>query len=248
MKRVLMMLMMLTTCLTIVEAQSAKEERAKLREERRQEQARLDSLFYLQSVKAIEEKSFVLEADRVIFKRGQTAYVSSNTNFVALDGDKATVQIAFNIPVSGPNGIGGITVDGTVSGYEQKTDKKVYIPLDRRVRMILDKYGGSLPRVSANEMNRLIKTVGLLFGWTWDCGFDARRLNPRRGRRFCDMLLSHTARRSFATNAYKAGVPLTSIQSITGHSSEAQLRRYLKLNAEEKAILALKDFKGVIEI
>ena len=114
-----MMLMMLTTCLTIVEAQSAKEERAKLREERRQEQARLDSLFYLQSVKAIEEKSFVLEADRVIFKRGQTAYVSSNTNFVALDGDKATVQIAFNIPVSGPNGIGGITVDGTVSGYEQ---------------------------------------------------------------------------------------------------------------------------------
>lgn len=119
-----MMLMMLTTCLTIVEAQSAKEERAKLREERRLEQARLDSLFYLQSVKAIEEKSFVLEADRVIFKRGQTAYVSSNTNFVALDGDKATVQIAFNIPVSGPNGIGGITVDGTVSGYEQKTDKK----------------------------------------------------------------------------------------------------------------------------
>ena len=131
---------------------------------------------------------------------------------------------------------------------QQKTDKKVYIPLDRRVRLILDKYGGSLPRVSANEMNRLIKTVGLLLGWTGDCGFDARRLNPRRGRRFCDMLLSHTARRSFATNAYKAGVPLASIQAITGHSSEAQLRRYLKLDAEEKAILALKAFKGVIEM
>ncbi len=58
------------------------------------------------------------------------------------------------------------------------------------------------------------------------------------------MLLSHTARRSFATNAYKAGVPLPSIQAITGHSSEAQLRRYLKLDAEEKAVIALKDFKG----
>ena len=39
-----------------------------------------------------------------------------------------------------------------------------------------------------------------------------------------------------------------SIQAITGHSSEAQLRRYLKLDAEEKAVIALKDFKGIIKI
>lgn len=131
---------------------------------------------------------------------------------------------------------------------QQKTGKKVYIPLDKRVGLIVDKYGGCLPHVSANGMNRLIKTVGLVLGWTWDCGLDPKRLNPRRGRRFCDMLLSHTARRSFATNAYKAGVPVSSIQAITGHSSEAQLRRYLKLGAEERAIIALRDFKGVIDI
>jgi integrase len=131
---------------------------------------------------------------------------------------------------------------------QQKTDKKVYIPVDRRVRLILDKYDGKLPHIHPNEMNKLIKTVGLMLGWTHDCGFDGKRLNPKRGRRFCDMLLSHTARRSFATNAYKAGVPLSSIQAITGHSSEAQLRRYLKLDAEEKAVIALKDFEGIIEM
>lgn len=131
---------------------------------------------------------------------------------------------------------------------QQKTDKKVYIPVDRRVRQILDKYDGRLPHVCPNEMNKLIKTIGLLLGWTHDCGFDGKRLNPKRGRRFCDMLLSHTARRSFATNAYKAGVPLSSIQAITGHSSEAQLRRYLKLDAEERAVIALKDFEGIIEM
>ena len=97
-------------------------------------------------------------------------------------------------------------------------------------------------------MNKLIKSVGLLPGWTWDCGLDEKRLNPKRGRRFCDMLLSHAARRSFAANAYKAGVPLSSIQAITGPSSEAQLRRYLKLDAEEKAVIALKDFEGIIEM
>ena len=131
---------------------------------------------------------------------------------------------------------------------QQKTEKKVYIPVDRRVRAILAKYDGKLPPVHSNEMNKLVKTIGLLLGWTHDCGFDEKRLNPKRGRRFCDMLLSHTARRSFATNAYKAGVPLPSIQAITGHSSEAQLRRYLKLDAEEKAVIALKDFKGIIKI
>ena len=131
---------------------------------------------------------------------------------------------------------------------QQKTEKKVYIPVDRRVKAILAKYDGKLPPVHPNEMNKLVKTIGLLLGWTHDGGFDEKRLNPKRGRRFCDMLLSHTARRSFATNAYKAGVPLPSIQAITGHSSEAQLRRYLKLDAEEKAVIALKDFKGIIEI
>ena len=161
-----------------------------------------------------------------------------------------------NIVVKNPSAfwLPEITITEEIGGTEfilitqQKTEKKVYIPVDRRVRAILAKYDGKLPPVHSNEMNKLVKTIGLLLGWTHDCGFDEKRLNPKRGRRFCDMLLSHTARRSFATNAYKAGVPLPSIQAITGHSSEAQLRRYLKLDAEEKAVIALKDFKGIIKI
>lgn len=69
---------------------------------------------------------------------------------------------------------------------QQKTEKKVYIPVDRRVRAILAKYDGKLPPVHPNEMNKLVKTIGLLLGWTHDCGFDEKRLNPKRGRRFCD--------------------------------------------------------------
>lgn len=124
MKKLFVMLIALAACAGNAQAQSAKEERAKIREQRRQEQAALDSLFYVQSKQALDARKYVLEADRVIFKRGTTAYVSSNTNFVAVDGDQATVQIAFNVPFSGPNGIGGITVDGTVSNYESETDKR----------------------------------------------------------------------------------------------------------------------------
>ena len=67
---------------------------------------------------------------------------------------------------------------------QQKTEKKVYIPVDRRVRAMLAKYDGKLPPVHPNEMNKLVKTIGLLLGWTHDCGFDEKRLNPKRGRSF----------------------------------------------------------------
>lgn len=91
------------------------------------------SLVRRSQTSSIENKAFTLEADRVIFKRGRNAFVSSNTNFVMVDGDKSSVQVAFNIPASGPNGLGGVTVDGNVSGYKIKTDKKGSIYLTMSV-------------------------------------------------------------------------------------------------------------------
>lgn len=83
-----------------------------------------ESAAYAEAVKALEEKQFVLEADQVIFKRGETAYVNTNTNFVLVNQNRGTVQVAFNTYFAGPNGIGGVTVDGTVSGVKMKTDKR----------------------------------------------------------------------------------------------------------------------------
>lgn len=117
---VLLMLFM-CVCMSQAQAQTQKES---TREQRKAEQELLDQQLYEQAKQAIDAKEFVLEADRVMFKYGTVASVSSNTNFVALHGDKAVVQIAFNIPISGPNGLGGITVEGNVSGYKQTIDKK----------------------------------------------------------------------------------------------------------------------------
>lgn len=76
------------------------------------------------AVQALNDREFVLEADRITFKYGRQAYVSPNTNFISMSGDEATIQLAFNSPYAGPNGIGGITVDGSVSNVKMKTDKK----------------------------------------------------------------------------------------------------------------------------
>lgn len=88
------------------------------------EVAFMDSLMHQSAAAAIEGRQFVLEADKVIFKRGETAYVNANTNFVLMNDDRGTVQVAFNTTFGGPNGIGGVTVDGNVSNVKTKTTKK----------------------------------------------------------------------------------------------------------------------------
>lgn len=88
------------------------------------EAARMDSVLFNVAAAAINGKQFVLEADKVIFKRGENAFVNANTNFVLVNDEKGTVQVAFNTPLGGPNGIGGITVDGTVSNFKIKTGKR----------------------------------------------------------------------------------------------------------------------------
>jgi len=96
------------------------------RKQMKAEQDARDRLAFEEARKAIEAKEFVLEADQVSFKSGSTAQVSSNTNFVV-------VQVAFDIPVSGPNGLGGVTVSGSTSDYRQSVDKKGNIRVSMNV-------------------------------------------------------------------------------------------------------------------
>ena len=51
------------------------------------------------------------------------------------------------------------------------------------------------------------------------------------------LISTHTARRSFATNAYKAGLPTVAIMKITGHTIERQFLKYIKVSKEESAVL-----------
>ena len=113
-----------------IQAQTVKEES---RKQKKAEQELLDQTLFDEAKQAIEMKNFILEADHVMFKYGTTAFVSPNTNFVAVKGNKAVVQVAFNIPISGPNGLGGITVNGNISGYKQTTDKKGNISVSMNV-------------------------------------------------------------------------------------------------------------------
>lgn len=83
-----------------------------------------DSILGQEAKSAIADSAFTLEAYQVVFKDGQSAEVTSNTNFVRVEGKKAIVQVAFNVPFIGQNGLGGVTVDGDISNWSDKTDKR----------------------------------------------------------------------------------------------------------------------------
>ncbi len=126
---------------------------------------------------------------------------------------------------------------------QEKTGNIVYIPLDYRVDTILNKYKGELPKVYDQKINDHIKEIGEILGWTEIVELEEQRgaMEYTTRRRFCELLKTHTCRRSLATNMYKAGASLSSIMAITGHSSEHQLKTYLKLDESEKSMIAAKE-------
>lgn len=72
---------------------------------------------------AIEEKNWVLTANTLYGPDGNSYVVSGMTNFIQFDGNTVYLQLAFNDVVNGPNGLGGITLEGSPSGMQMTTTK-----------------------------------------------------------------------------------------------------------------------------
>lgn len=104
------------------EQEKAAKKEAKEKEKALQEAEEM--AMFEEAVDALNAQNFVLEADRVEFKRGEFLYVTANTNFVSLVDGRATIQLTLNGPAPGPNGIGGITVEGIPSNIKMSTSKK----------------------------------------------------------------------------------------------------------------------------
>ena len=145
MKRILFMFVLFTFIIggmTHTQAQTNKaEEKAEKKEERKEKrEARLakDSIMgeaaFNEAMQAITNQSFVLEANSVQPLNGRVYFVNSNTNFVSLNDGQAMVQIASNSPYPGPNGLGGITVQGSASNIQVKQEKNGNVYLSMSVQ------------------------------------------------------------------------------------------------------------------
>ena len=101
--------------------------------EDRQLRALADSMASVQARAALRNQDFVLQADNIQFRNGNTVFVNSSTNFISVKGNRAVVQISPSNFSAGPNGVGGVTVDGMVTDQQVRTDSKGRITFSMNV-------------------------------------------------------------------------------------------------------------------
>ena len=97
--------------------------RLKKRAQEEREEMHNDSIAFMQAINAVRNGSWALEASNVTFDNGVTRFVTESTNFVSVNDGQGTVQTAFNNSnINSPNGLGGITLEGRVSGVDLRSD------------------------------------------------------------------------------------------------------------------------------
>ncbi|MDX9694211.1 MAG: tyrosine-type recombinase/integrase [Bacteroidales bacterium] len=120
----------------------------------------------------------------------------------------------------------------------EKTSEKVVIPLKSIVLSILRKYDYEIPRVITNQkLNDYIKDIAELAGINEIVESKITKgglLVTKQYKKF-KLITTHTARRSFATNLYLAGIPTISIMKITGHRTEKSFLKYIRISQEDNA-------------
>ena len=121
---------------------------------------------------------------------------------------------------------------------QQKTGNHVVIPVRPELQAILEKYDNRLPRTYEQKVNHLIKEIAREAGITEKVEVSYIENGEKKSRLVekCDLVKTHTARRSGATNMYLAGIPTIAIMKITGHKTEREFMKYIKITEEQTAL------------
>jgi integrase len=120
---------------------------------------------------------------------------------------------------------------------QQKTGEKVVIPIKTELLKILKKYKYNLPKTHEQKVNLHIKTVGELAGIKEKIEIEEIKggLILKTNKFKYNLIKTHTARRTGATLMYLAGIPSIDIMKITGHKTEREFLKYIKVTKEQTA-------------
>ena len=112
-----------------------------------------------------------------------------------------------------------------------KTFQHITIPLHSKVIEILESWAYDIPLYSNSYSNTLLKKLGEMAQIDEEVLFIKNTGNKKVEERFkkYELICTHTARRSFATNLYLSGkVQMHEIMKLTGHKKERSFMRYVK--------------------
>lgn len=121
---------------------------------------------------------------------------------------------------------------------QQKTGEKCIIPIRPELNYILQKYKFDLPKTHEQKVNKHIKVVAKMAGIDEIIYYEENRggMDVKKKVAKCDLIKTHTARRSGCTNMYLAGIPTIDIMKISAHKTEREFLKYIKVTKEQTAI------------
>lgn len=101
----------------------AKQQKKAQKERKKQIGHMAENISFERAAECLRNGNFVIEATQLQSRRGGITQVSSATNFISMSNGISVVQIAPSNHFAGPNGVGGITVDGKVSEIKVTENK-----------------------------------------------------------------------------------------------------------------------------
>lgn len=120
-----------------------------------------------------------------------------------------------------------------------KTNTSVVIPMSRTVKQVMEKYYYNFGTpFSYQYYNEAIKEIAKRAGLTEPVIYSRTEGGQRQDTAIpkYQLMSSHTARRTFATNSFLAGLSEKDIMQITGHKTTASFHRYIRSTAMQSAI------------
>lgn len=142
-----------------------------------------------------------------------------------------------------------LTKNSLQNGYiikrTKKTNVDVKVPAHDYIKEIFEKYDGIVPNgLCIQYFNKYIKLIMREIGFTEKVTFSYTKGGKliTATKEKWELISSHTARRSAATNMYLTGRMKTlEIMRLTGHKTESNFFRYIKLTNEDTARLISGD-------
>lgn len=121
---------------------------------------------------------------------------------------------------------------------QSKTSNPVVIPMNTTIVNLLAKYNGSFPPyLHQNVINENLKSIGKRA--KIDSPYEYSRTEGGVTKTYKNpkykFICTHTARRSFCTNAYYSGMSVQDIMAISGHKTEKVFYNYIKVDLLDNA-------------
>ncbi|MBS1641728.1 MAG: phage integrase SAM-like domain-containing protein [Bacteroidetes bacterium] len=126
-----------------------------------------------------------------------------------------------------------------------KTKDTLFVPLNRFAKEIIEKYRGKFlgrpipPTLTNQKSNEYIKDVAEIAGVTDMMMIEkfsgSRRIVIKKPK--CDLITTHTGRKTFISLSFEKKMPAEMIMKITGIRSWGTLKKYLKVSEKSKLIV-----------